>query len=75
MHALKLKDAEPQLAELIDKVARGDDVVITVGDGAAFKIVPVQMEEPRPTFGSAKGLIEMADDFDAPLDDFEPYGP
>ncbi len=24
-------------------------------------------------FGSAKGLIKMADDFDAPLDDFKDY--
>ncbi|MDM8567648.1 DUF2281 domain-containing protein [Candidatus Halobeggiatoa sp. HSG11] len=25
------------------------------------------------TFGSSKGLIKMADDFDAPLDDFKDY--
>lgn len=29
--------------------------------------------ETRPKFGSAKGLIEMSDDFDAPLEDFEAY--
>src|SRR5262245_13071087 len=27
----------------------------------------------KPKFGSAKGLIHMADDFDAPLDDFAEY--
>lgn len=27
----------------------------------------------RRTFGSARGLIQMADDFDAPLDDFAEY--
>ena len=27
----------------------------------------------RPQFGSAQGLIKMADDFDAPLADFQEY--
>ena len=29
--------------------------------------------KPVPQFGSAKGKIKMADDFDAPLDDFKEY--
>ena len=29
----------------------------------------------KPQFGSAKGMIVMADDFDEPLEDFEPYMP
>ncbi|MEO0458258.1 MAG: DUF2281 domain-containing protein [Cyanobacteria bacterium P01_A01_bin.114] len=33
----------------------------------------VQAEQPRPQFGSAKGLIEMSDDFDEPLEDFKEY--
>lgn len=28
---------------------------------------------PRRQFGSAKGLITVPDDFDDPLEDFEPY--
>ena len=28
---------------------------------------------PRRQFGSAKGLITVPNDFDDPLDDFEPY--
>ncbi|MBA2693778.1 MAG: DUF2281 domain-containing protein [Rubrobacter sp.] len=30
-----------------------------------------KLTEVRPRFGSAKGLVEMCDDFDAPLEDFE----
>ncbi len=30
-------------------------------------------ELPRPKFGSAKGLIWMAPDFDEPLEDFKDY--
>ena len=29
--------------------------------------------EPRPRFGSARGKVLMADDFDAPLEDFKDY--
>ena len=29
----------------------------------------------KPRFGSAKGMIEMSDDFDEPLDDFMDYMP
>ncbi|MEM9164229.1 MAG: DUF2281 domain-containing protein [Cyanobacteria bacterium P01_F01_bin.4] len=32
-----------------------------------------QEDQPRPRFGSAKGLIEIADDFDAPLEEFQDY--
>lgn len=31
-----------------------------------------KVRQPR-IFGSAKGLIKIADDFDAPLDDFKDY--
>lgn len=30
-------------------------------------------QKPRPQFGSARGLIRMAEDFDEPLADFEDY--
>ena len=30
-------------------------------------------QNPRPRFGSARGLIHMSDDFDEPLDDFVEY--
>lgn len=61
------------LAELIAEAAHGEEVVITGKDGASVKLVP--FAEARPKFGSARGLVEMADDFDAPLEDFEDYGP
>lgn len=67
MYKIDLKEAENCLAELIKEVASGKQVIITRNDGASFKIVLVTAEEPRPKFGSAKGLIEMSNDFDEPL--------
>ncbi len=39
------------------------------------QLVPVEPPKRQPQFGSAKGLIVMADDFDAPLADFDDYVP
>lgn len=32
-----------------------------------------KLDKPKAIFGSAKGKIEMAKDFDEPLDDFKDY--
>ena len=75
MHTVGLKEAAGRLAELIDEVASGEEVVITREDGATFKIVPVALMPPFPKFGSAKGLVKMTEDFDEPLEDFQAYTP
>lgn len=73
MHRVDLKEAESRLAELIAEAADGEDVVITRSDGTSFKIVPVA--GMRPKFGSARGLVELSEDFDEPLEDFDAYAP
>lgn len=75
MHQINLQEAETRLAQLIEEVASGEEVIITRSDGSAFKIVPITANAPRPKFGSAKGLVKIADDFDEPLPDFEDYAP
>ena len=75
MHEVELQEAKVRLTELIDEAACGEEVVITRGDGAAFRIIPVSQPTPYPKFGSAKGQIEMSEDFDEPLDDFRDYMP
>ncbi len=74
MQQVALIEAETRLAELIG-IAGGEEVVITKDDGSAFKIISFPHKKPYPKFGSAKGLIEMSDDFDEPLEDFEEYMP
>ncbi|WP_016949285.1 type II toxin-antitoxin system Phd/YefM family antitoxin [Anabaena sp. PCC 7108] len=75
MHQINLKEAETQLAKLIEEVAGGEEVIITRNDGSSFKIVPITAVRASPKFGSAKGLVRMTDDFDEPLEDFEEYTP
>jgi prevent-host-death family protein len=75
MHQVNLKEAQTQLAELIEEAASGEEVVITRNDGTSFKIVQISTLGAVPKFGSAKGLVSMSDDFDEPLEDFEEYAP
>ncbi|CAN5515042.1 MAG: type II toxin-antitoxin system prevent-host-death family antitoxin [Actinomycetota bacterium] len=73
MQKVDITEAEGRLAELIAEAARGEEIVITRSDGVSFKLVP--FAEARPRFGSARGLVEMYDDFDEPLEDFKDYAP
>lgn len=69
-----LKEAEEKLAELIAEAAGGKEVLITREDGITVQIVLRQVSETkkrRGAYGSLKGQIWMADDFDAPLEDLE----
>jgi prevent-host-death family protein len=72
--AIDLSHAQERLAELVDEaVARGEDVILTDGGEPVAKIVPISRARGPRVFGSARGLIHIADDFDAPLDDFREY--
>ena len=75
MHTVGLKEAAGRLAELIDEVANGEEVIITREDGSTFKIVSVAPVALYPKFGSAKGLVKMTEDFDEPLAGFQAYMP
>ena len=71
MTQVTVEDAQRRLADLLAAAVRGEDVVITRRDLPAVKLVPVEPAKPRPRFGSARGsILYMAEDFDAPLDDF-----
>jgi antitoxin (DNA-binding transcriptional repressor) of toxin-antitoxin stability system len=73
MQKVSLDEAKTRLPDLIEAVYQGDTVLITGDDQQLVQLVPVVVQNARPQFGSAKGLIQMADDFDAPLEDFSEY--
>jgi antitoxin (DNA-binding transcriptional repressor) of toxin-antitoxin stability system len=72
MQRVTVEQAQAQLEALIRSALDGEEVVIE-HDGQAVQLVPVSRPPGRPCFGSAHGWITMADDFDAPLDDFATY--
>ena len=77
MSQVLLEEAGSQLSHLVDQAQGGEEVIIISGTTPVAKIVPIPTEVPEPRkggFGSGKyALIYMADDFDAPLEDFKDY--
>jgi antitoxin (DNA-binding transcriptional repressor) of toxin-antitoxin stability system len=73
MSPVSIEQAKTQLPELIDAAVSGEDVVIAKDDQHIVRLVPVSLEKKRPQFGSAKGSVQMSDDFDGSLQDFAEY--
>ena len=73
MTQVPLDVAQKSLRELIEEVKLGVHVLITEKEIPVAELSPVAGPKPKPVFGSAKGLLRIADDFDAPLDDFAEY--
>jgi prevent-host-death family protein len=73
MQSIEVEIAQSKLKQLLEKVEQGDEVVLTDHDVPVAKIVSLKSEAVTPHFGSAKGLIKLTDDFDAPLEDFKEY--
>jgi prevent-host-death family protein len=72
-HAIDLRQAQSRLAELVQEAVRGEEVILTDGGEPVAKIIPIDRAQGPREFGSARGLIHMADDFDAPLEEFREY--
>ncbi len=71
MRQIALKEAQRKLPDLLVMVSVGENVIIRGDDGTAYKIILLSRSYPK--FGSAKGLIEISDDFDEPVEGFEEY--
>lgn len=73
MQQVNVEEATKHLPNLIDAAVRGEIVLITTDDHQTIRLVPVKHAKQPRRPGSAKGMISMADDFDAPLEDFQEY--
>ena len=72
MTTLELKQAKNQLNELLETVLKGEEIIITENNQPVIKLTPMKLEKKPPRQpGSAAGKVWIADDFDAPLTDFE----
>jgi len=72
-HAIDLDRARDQLPRLVAQAAQGEDVILTERGEPVARITPIAPAKRPRQFGSARGMIQMADDFDAPLEDFKDY--
>lgn len=61
--------AKTQLSKLIEKVERGDDVIIARAGKPVARLTQLKPKKKPIVFGLMKGEIWVADDFDAQLPD------
>jgi len=73
MHQVDLYEAKRHLADFIDIALGGEEIIITQDGEPVLTLMRVAALKTRRKAGSAKGLITMASDFDAPLEDFRAY--
>ncbi len=73
MVQVQLEEAKFKLPDLISAAIAGEEVFIIHDENQKVRLVPFSSSKPIPQFGSARGMIQMEDDFDAPLDDFREY--
>lgn len=72
MQSVSWKEATLRLGDLVEAAAAGEAVFITK-EGVSVQLVARTAPVRKRVFGSAKGMLLMAPDFDAPLDDMSEY--
>lgn len=73
MKIVNVHEAKTHLSRLIEEALAGEEIVIARGNEPVVRLVLVESARPQRTLGWGKGQIQMAEDFDAPLDDFAEY--
>lgn len=73
MHQVDISQATSSPKSLFQTALLCDEVVITQNNEPILKIVRLNQLKKRRQSGSAKGLIWMSDDFDAPLEELREY--
>ena len=66
--SVNVHQAKTHLSSLLNRVIAGEEIVIAKAGTPVARLVPISKAPPRKP-GSAKGLIVVPPDFDAPLPD------
>ncbi len=66
MDCVNVHQAKTHLSRLLERVERGEEIVIARNGKPVARLVPVAGQPRKP--GMYKGLIRIGDDFDDPLD-------
>jgi antitoxin (DNA-binding transcriptional repressor) of toxin-antitoxin stability system len=75
MQSIPMEEAQTYLAQIIDKLRPGEEVVITRDNKPVATTRATTRREP-PRFGTLKGsILSIAPDFDAIPEGFEDYLP
>ena len=59
------------LSKLLERVINGEEIIIAKSGKPVARLIPYEQQLAHRTPGSAAGKIEITDDFDDPLPEFE----
>lgn len=65
---VNVHEAKTHLSRLLDRVERGDEVIIARAGRPVARLLPFETKSARPVFGIDRGVFTVPDDF-APLPD------
>lgn len=73
-HQVNIHEAKTHLSKLIQEALNGKEVIIARGNQPLVRLEVLPEARRCRRIGKAKTVVlYMADDFDAPLDDFKDY--
>jgi prevent-host-death family protein len=70
---VNMHDAKSRLSELVAAAESGEEVIIARGGSPAVRLVAISVRHAPVRLGVLEGEIELGEDFDDPLPEFEPY--
>lgn len=74
MKTVTIHEAKTHLSRLIREALTGEEIIIARGKEPLVKITPLKYAMKEREFGCAEGVVEyIAEDFDAPLEDFREH--
>ncbi len=74
MTRVTIHEAKTHLSKLIAQALQGEEIIIAKGNKPVVRLVALPEAKNKRRIGGAKGAVKnIAEDFDAPLDDFRDY--
>jgi prevent-host-death family protein len=69
MISVNVHEAKTHLSRLLERVAAGEEILISKAGKPMAKLTPLYKPQANRVPGLDKGVIQIPDDFDAPLPD------
>ncbi|RJQ50727.1 MAG: type II toxin-antitoxin system Phd/YefM family antitoxin [Desulfobacteraceae bacterium] len=66
-HIYNLYEAKTHLSQLVERAAKGEEIVIAKAGVPLAKLVPMPKAKPKRKAGGWEGKVRISEDFDDPL--------
>jgi prevent-host-death family protein len=73
MPTMTIEEAQAKLSELIERLAPGEEIVLTRNARPVAKLVAQSGDAPRPICGRGRGKLVVVSEDDEHLQGFEEY--